>query len=80
MAYEQEEWVPITGLGKKVMAGDFASFDEILASGYPIKEAGIVDAMLPDLVDPVGDGEPPEQRTDCDGKIAGNVLEDSLLT
>ena len=53
MAYEQEEWVPITGLGKKVMAGDFASFDEILASGYPIKEAGIVDAMLPDLVDEV---------------------------
>ena len=53
MAYEQEEWVPITGLGQKVMAGDFASFDEILASGYPIKEAGIVDAMLPDLVDEV---------------------------
>jgi small subunit ribosomal protein S5 len=53
MAYEQEEWVPITGLGKKVMARDFASFDEILASGYPIKEAGIVDSMLPDLVDEV---------------------------
>lgn len=53
MAYEQEEWVPITGLGRKVMAGDFASFDEILASGLPIKEAGIVDAMLPDLSDEV---------------------------
>jgi small subunit ribosomal protein S5 len=53
MAYEQEEWVPITGLGKMVLAADFASFDEILASGYPIKEAGIVDAMLPDLVDEV---------------------------
>ncbi|HJJ89720.1 MAG TPA: 30S ribosomal protein S5 [Methanocorpusculum sp.] len=53
MSYEQEEWFPITGLGKKVIAGDFASFDEILASGYPIKEAGIVDAMLPDLVDEV---------------------------
>ena len=53
MAYEQEEWVPITGLGKKVMAGDFASFDEILVSGFSIKEAGIVDAMLPDLVDEV---------------------------
>ncbi|HJJ88548.1 MAG TPA: 30S ribosomal protein S5 [Methanocorpusculum sp.] len=53
MSYEQEEWFPITGLGKKVISGDFASFDEILASGYPIKEAGIVDAMLPDLVDEV---------------------------
>ena len=50
MAYEQEEWVPITGLGKKVMAGDFASFDEILASCYPIKEAGMFAAMLPELV------------------------------
>jgi small subunit ribosomal protein S5 len=53
MAYEQEEWAPITGLGKKVMAGEFASFDEILTGGYPIKEAGIIDAMLPDLVDEV---------------------------
>ncbi len=53
MAYEQEEWVPITCLGKKVMAGEFANFDEVLASGYPIKEEGIVDAMLPDLVDEV---------------------------
>ena len=53
MAYEQEEWVPITSLGKKVMAGEFANFDEVLASGYPIKEEGIVDAMLPDLVDEV---------------------------
>jgi small subunit ribosomal protein S5 len=53
MAYEQEVWVPVTGLGKKVMAGEFANFDEILASGQPIKEAGIVDAMLPDLVDEV---------------------------
>ena len=53
MAYEQEEWVPITGLGKKVMAGEVANFDEVLASGYPIKEEGIVDAMLPDLVDEV---------------------------
>ena len=53
MASEQEEWVPITGRGKKVMAGEFANFDEVLASGYPIKEEGIVDAMLPDLVDEV---------------------------
>ena len=54
MAYEQQEaWVPVTGLGKKVMAGEFANFDEVLASGYPIKEEGIVDAMLPDLADEV---------------------------
>ena len=45
--------MPSTGLGQKVMAGGVEMFEEILASGYPIKEAGIVDAMLPDLVDEV---------------------------
>lgn len=53
MAYEQEEWIPITGLGKQVAAGEFTSLKEVLEIGRPIKESGIVDYFLPDLEDEV---------------------------
>ena len=49
MAYEQEEWIPLTGLGRAVAAGEITSIDEVLASGHPIKEPQIVDALLPDI-------------------------------
>jgi len=55
MAYEKEEWVPLTGLGKMVVSGQFTSIDQVLESGRPIKEPGIVDAFLPDLEDEVLD-------------------------
>ncbi|RPH29367.1 30S ribosomal protein S5, partial [bacterium] len=55
MAIEQEEWVPLTGLGKQVARGEIASIDEVLDSGKPIKEPQIVDAFLPDLEDEVLD-------------------------
>ncbi len=38
MAYVQEEWIPLTGLGRMVAAGEITSIDEVLASGRPIKE------------------------------------------
>jgi small subunit ribosomal protein S5 len=53
MAFEKEEWVPSTGLGKAVAAGEIKSIDEVLSSGRPIKEPQIVDTFLPDLEDEV---------------------------
>ena len=44
-----EEWTPKTELGKKVKAGEIKSIDEIIDSGIQIREAEIVDALLPDL-------------------------------
>ncbi len=52
MAEKNEEvlsWVPRTKLGKMVMEGKFTSIDEIIDAGYKIKEAEIVDKLLPNL-------------------------------
>lgn len=50
---ERAEWVPRTSLGRKVQAGEVASFDQLLDSGAKILEPEIVDALLPDLKDEV---------------------------
>lgn len=42
-------WVPKTELGKEVMEGKVTSLDEIFAAGRKIKEAGIVDRLVPTL-------------------------------
>src|SRR5512136_1951373 len=55
MAYEREEWRPVTGLGKLVASGEIKSIDQVLESGRPIKEPQIVDMFLPDLEDEVLD-------------------------
>ncbi|MDD5148300.1 MAG: 30S ribosomal protein S5 [Candidatus ainarchaeum sp.] len=39
-------WVPKTGLGKKVQAGEITSMDEIFAKNLPILEPEIVDSLL----------------------------------
>jgi small subunit ribosomal protein S5 len=46
---DDEVWIPKTGLGKKIVAGQITSMEEILANGYRIQEAGIIKKLLPDL-------------------------------
>jgi len=69
MAYEQEEWIPITGLGKQVAAGEFTSLKEVLEIGRPIKESGIVDYFLPDLEDEVLDINMVQRMTDSGRRV-----------
>jgi len=69
MAIEQEEWVPLTGLGKQVARGEIASIDEVLDSGKPIKEPQIVDAFLPDLEDEVLDITMVQRMTDSGRRV-----------
>ncbi len=69
MAYEKEEWVPLTGLGKMVVSGQFTSIDQVLESGRPIKEPGIVDAFLPDLEDEVLDITMVQRMTDSGRRV-----------
>ncbi len=69
MAYEREEWVPLTGLGKAVAAGEITSIDDVLASGKPIKEPQIVDAFLPDLQDEVLDIKMVQRMTDSGRRV-----------
>jgi len=45
----EEVWIPKTSIGKKVLAGEINSMEEILSNGLRIQEAGIVKKLLPDL-------------------------------
>jgi small subunit ribosomal protein S5 len=44
-------WVPRTRLGRKVQDGDIDSMSQALESGLPLKEAEVVDQLLPGLDD-----------------------------
>jgi len=44
-----EEWIPVTVLGRKVKSGEIKSIDEIFDKGVKIKEAGIVDTLMPNI-------------------------------
>ena len=46
---DDDVWIPKTSLGKKIVAGQITSMEEILANGYRIQEAGIIKKLLPDL-------------------------------
>jgi small subunit ribosomal protein S5 len=44
-----DSWIPRTEIGKKVKSGEIKSIDEILNMGVKIREAEIIDTLLPDL-------------------------------
>ena len=69
MAYEREEWQPVTGLGRLVAAGEIKSIDQVLESGRPIKEPQIVDQFLPDLEDEVLDIAMMQRMTDSGRRV-----------
>ncbi len=46
---EEEVWIPKTSIGKREIAGEINSMEEILSKGLRIQEAGIVKKLLPDL-------------------------------
>jgi small subunit ribosomal protein S5 len=69
MAFEQVEWIPLTGLGKQVLAGEIANIDDVLESGRPIKEPEIVDHFLPDLEDEVLDINMVQRMTDSGRRV-----------
>ncbi|MBN1431355.1 MAG: 30S ribosomal protein S5 [Methanomicrobiaceae archaeon] len=69
MAFEQEEWIPLTGLGKQVASGEISGLDEVLESGRPIKEPQIVDYFLPDLEDDVLDINMVQRMTDSGRRV-----------
>lgn len=47
--FDKESWKPRTGIGKKIKAGEITDIDEILDNGLKILEAGITDALLPNI-------------------------------
>jgi len=57
-------WVPKTELGRKVSSGEITTMSDALASGLPLREAAIVDKLLPGLHDEVLDVNMVQRMTD----------------
>ncbi len=49
MVDAKSNWVPKTGLGRKVMNGEITSIDEIFDKGLIIREPEIVEVLVPEL-------------------------------
>ncbi len=67
--YYQEEWVPKTRLGRLVYEGQVTTFDEALKSGLPVKEAGLIDVLVPGLEDEVLDINMVQRMTDSGRRV-----------
>jgi small subunit ribosomal protein S5 len=73
--YEQNvEWVPRTLLGKRVNDGEIKTISEILAESAPIKEVGIVDKLLPGLMEEVIDVGRVQRVTDSGRRMRFRVV------
>ena len=67
-------WQPRTRLGRMVMSGQILTYEEALASGLPIREVEIVDALLPDITDDVLAVNMIQRMTDSGRRVRFNVL------
>lgn len=68
-----DEWVPKTGLGKRVLGGEITTMGQALRSGLPLREHEIVDFLLPELDDEVLDVNMVQRMTDS-GRRIGFVI------
>jgi len=57
-------WVPKTELGRRVHAGEITTMGDAIRSGLPLREAQIVDQLLPNLHDEVLDVNMVQRMTD----------------
>lgn len=67
-------WQPRTRLGRMVLNGDVLSYEQALATGFPIREVEIVDALLPDIEDDVLSVNMIQRMTDSGRRVRFNVL------
>ena len=72
-------WTPKTRLGREVMAGRIVTYEQALASGLPIREVEIVDALIPNLEDEVLKVNMVQRMTDSGRRVRFNVMALSLI-
>jgi len=66
---EENTWIPKTKLGKLVQEGQITSLEEMFASGLPLREFQIIDALLPELVDEILDINMVQRMTDSGRRV-----------
>ena len=67
-------WQPRTRLGRMVMNGEILTYEQAIATGYPIREVEIVDALLPEMEDDVLSVNMIQRMTDSGRRVRFNVL------
>ena len=67
-------WSPKTRLGREVMAGRIVTYEAAIASGLPIREVEIVDALIPNLEDEVIKVNMVQRMTDSGRRVRFNVM------
>ena len=68
------KWEPRTRLGAAVMAGKIITYEAAIASGLPIREVEIVDALLPELEDEIINVNMVQRMTDSGRRVRFNVM------
>ena len=67
-------WTPKTRLGREVMAGRIITYEQAMASGLPIREVEIVDALIPNLEDEIIKVNMVQRMTDSGRRVRFNVI------
>ncbi|MCL2890693.1 MAG: 30S ribosomal protein S5 [Methanomassiliicoccaceae archaeon] len=63
------DWIPKTRLGQMVLNGEITTMSQALATKLPLREAEIVDILLPDLKDEVVDLNMVQRMTDSGRRV-----------
>ena len=67
-------WTPRKRLGNIVFTGLITTYEEALASGLPIREVEIIDALLPELEDEIINVNMVQRMTDSGRRVRFNVM------
>ena len=67
-------WTPKTRLGRMVQSGQIVTIDDAFATGIPIREVEIVDALIPGLEDDIINVNMINRMTDSGRRVRFNVM------
>ncbi|MBH32872.1 MAG: 30S ribosomal protein S5 [Euryarchaeota archaeon] len=68
------QWTPKTRLGRMILDGEIMTYQQALATGLPIREVEIIDALIPNLEEDVLAVNMIQRMTDSGRRVRFNVL------
>jgi small subunit ribosomal protein S5 len=72
-SFDITKWEPRTRLGRLVQSGQITSMSEALATRLPLREAQVVDALLPGMEDEVLDVNMVQRMTDSGRRVRFSI-------